>query len=298
MLFALAGCQSAEQASPDPLVPPPEGVRGEALTAPRTYLSTLTELTPPLRLNTDAKRTLTTRVYYRVPEGARIAWTPDGLRFPPGTVAERVDTWGAGPKAKILDIRGTRLGPDGSPEFHAFRPRADGTLYGVHWDGAAHERLGPKAARHLAAVTGADAAKLMGKNDCAGCHEPGQPEAPNKVVYRATDASGFYVAQYVLQNEAPLEAYHDVDPNEGASHVQVTCPDGSAATWQDGHARCTDGDGRRVIPRGRYDLKGALAAGDARAQAVCRSRRYLYDRLDEAGRRRFADAMATCETAP
>ena len=54
--------------------------------------------------------------------------------------------------------------------------------------------------------------------------------------------------------------------------------------------RCEDAS----VPIARLDIPCGLRAKDTHADAVCASRRYLYDHMDDVGKRAFADAFVAC----
>jgi hypothetical protein len=271
-------------------------------------------------------------VFIKIPDQARIQTRLDDtgrahLRYPAGTRADRVEYLSpagrdAAPDAswQVADVRGTTIeNADARPAyFHVARPSSrvvGADLWGVRWPAGdpeaqtiatealgamvlSGEVLGPptEPARRRSA------AHLRGLNDCAGCHQIARP--PRRfvddpaLVNRGTDDAGFFHVSTVLDDEAPLETYRPRDQNLDDPFLAYRCgdrplvrPTGGAAA--DGaHLRCPDDD--RHLPVARLDLPAALAAKDAHAEAVCRSRRFLYDRLDETGQRHFAPAMARC----
>lgn len=233
---------------------------------------------------------------------------PDGrltLALPPGTVADRVESIGT----TVVDMRGTRLAPDGRQWFRLLRSEVDdvpGAVSGFEWirgdeesQGAARDllgapllrRYGQRAARRFAALTA-----------CANCHPPdkrptyrdGQEGLPN----RETDSSGFYQVLAVLSDEAPLETYRPRDLNVDDPFVHVRWDGGAEPRVRRlprgaVHVTCADGS----PPRGRLDLVAALRAGDARARAVCRARAKLAHHMDDAARRRFDSSLRACAAA-
>jgi hypothetical protein len=76
----------------------------------------------------------------------------------------------------------------------------------------------------------------------------------------------------------------------------VTCADGNPANVvvkARGRRRqfaCED----ESVPYARLDVAAALADGDSRAAAVCRSRAYLADHMDEKGRDAYRGAFNEC----
>jgi hypothetical protein len=255
------------------------------------------------------------------------------LRYPAGTRADRVEYLSpadrdAVPDAswQVADVRGTTIeNADPRPgHFHVARPRsqlAGGDLWGVRWptedaraQAVATEALGAMvlAGEVLAPNDPAgrrrSAEHLRGINDCAGCHLLARPARhfvdDPALVNRGTDDSGFFHVSTVLGDEAPLETYRPRDQNRDDPFLTYRCGEtvlprskpaagDETSTTHVAHVRCPSGD--RRLPVARLDLRAALSAHDAHAEGVCRSRRYLYERLDELGQRHFAGAMALCE---
>jgi hypothetical protein len=99
----------------------------------------------------------------------------------------------------------------------------------------------------------------------------------------------------VEPDEAPLETHRARDMNEGDPFIHIACGDGTEASLAAGprrrrHYICADGS----VPRGRTDLRAALAAKDAHAKAVCASRAYLAAHMDDDGREAFAESLREC----
>ena len=76
--------------------------------------------------------------------------------------------------------------------------------------------------------------------------------------------------------------------------LTITCPSGGTPQLQEhGVARqfsCASFEN----PEGGLDVTRALAAGDERTVAMCKSRRYLFDHMDDVARAAFADAFEAC----
>jgi hypothetical protein len=256
-------------------------------------------MTAPIRLpRTESERDQTV-VWLRVPEGARATafWLDDqrryALRFPVGTTAARVESW----DGAVADVRGTRLVEQGGERFFVFRPSRGG-LTGVEWSRGSQQAQ-ERANARLAVVADDEhtAARLIRQNDCASCHVHARASNTRPHEYgalnRATDANGFFAIQSVLDDEAPLEGYRPMDPNLDDPYVEVRCGDAAAEIVSragERHARCLDGQ----VPRARYALGRALAAGDAHATEVCDSRRALFAWVDRAARVAFGSAFGEC----
>ncbi len=138
--------------------------------------------------------------------------------------------------------------------------------------------------------------RLARLNRCAPCHDHDRAERTLTTEggpRRATDRAGFYLMMSVLTDRAPLETHRPRELNVGDPFVTVECDgaparlesDGGPAAWA-----CAD----ERVPVARYDLARALAAGQPHAAAVCRSRRYLFEHMDDAARLAFAPAFAAC----
>lgn len=293
-------------------------------------------LTPPVHLPGGTGGRSKTTVWLKLPEGGVIHTEISGggpsdggsagqgaptLRFPPGTIADRVEYWRPSPEApfRVADVRGTRIEADGRQVFRVFRPEGEGAearLFGYEWDrGDAEAKARIHDAIYAAMRSGVGfpwkttpkrrekAIKVYEvRADCSGCHTPNRPdltEGPSPInVNRGTDAVGFFTPRTVLVNHAPLEAYRPDDPNAGAACITATCPDGTDATpvtTEKGTRLKCEG---RAVPQGRLDLACALESEDeatrAHGRGVCRSRRALYEHLDQMGRAHFAEAFAAC----
>ncbi len=268
-------------------------------------------MVPPVRLPTDAAESDRIAVWLKVPERGRVTVrTVDGrprLRFPPGTEADRVESFGDA----VIDVRGTTLAAGGAI-FHVLVPTAASTaapLAGVRWrsgdDDAQRVATGLLAGRLRRTRTLQDARvnkrvlieEYKRNNACARCHTADKPvdlKDPH-AIHRATDDDGFFVPQSVLEDAVPVETHRPRDVNAGDPFLSFECPGGRAATlFDDGFGarawRCDDG----AVPVGVLDVKAALAARDAHAAAVCASRRYLWEHMDDRARAAFARAFLEC----
>lgn len=278
---------------------------------------------PPVRLPLDAARRSTTDVYVSVPAGRTIGVhaspSPNGLpllRWPAGTIADRVERMRTKRGPMVADVRGTRFEAD-AEWFRAYRPvepNPGGALFGYEWrrdDDAGHARALAMFRTAMTAGLGwspgergidptlrvqsiARHAKLL---ECASCHaharSESSPDQQTPLPRRGTDASGLHVPQYALSDSAPLETYRPVDPNHGKPFVRYVCRglDGPlAGTPGTTRVRCPDGS----IPRVTFDVRAALAASDPHAIEVCASRRALAAWMDREALRVFGDALRAC----
>ena len=266
------------------------------------------ELVPAIRPPTRTAGPDGVRVWMRLPDGVRFTtqWLRDQARYtvasPAQTVAVRLESI----DGVLADVRGTRFEPGGIERFFVLRP-GDGGLVGVEWrrGDSAEQRDATSA---LVALVRRDArgpagdraaARIASQNDCANCHAHARPAnnigGEYGLVNGQTDASGLFQIERVLEDHAPLESYGAHDPNVGDPHVVVTC--GDAPALVDGEAgaeraRCAAGR----VPIAHLDIARAIAAGDPHAHRVCDSRRAIFDRLDDEGRKAFAAAFAACGT--
>lgn len=274
------------------------------------------EMTPPVRLPSDDAETDRIAVWLKVPDGALVAVRKDAnghteLRFPPGTTADRVESFRTPSGDAVVDVRGETI-IDQGVLWHVFVPTADtasATLVGWEWrrdDASAQQFATDALVAHLQKTKTLHEVKQVRarvvedyrkNNDCGRCHRPDRPEnlEDPRAIHRATDDSGFFVPMSVLVDTAPLETHRPRDMNADDPFISLECPEGrqpildendnGARRW-----RCPDGR----VPVGTLDVKAALKQRDAHAQAVCASRKYLAQHMDAAGRASFASALAEC----
>jgi hypothetical protein len=251
------------------------------------------ELVPSVRLPTSLDERDHIRVFLSLPDGARVG---SDLRVPPGTVADRVEYDGE----RAIDVRGTRFTADGE-RFHVYRPDGE-QLAGWEWrrGDKRQQRLATERLSALVERTGPEMAERFRRlNQCPGCHNAGQAAA--RIVgpgpQRATDGSGLYHLRAVLDSSAPVEHHRPRDLNAADPFIAVRCGDAPARLVENGRARrfeCADA----TPPVGHLDVRAALAAGDAHAEAVCRARAYLSEHMDEVTRAAFAASLAECVEVP
>ena len=250
---------------------------------PRAHwaLGGFVEMVPEIRLPTSRDGMDTITVWLRVPEDRRIdvRALADGRVvpvYPAGTIADRVELVepadGAGEHLwRVSDVRGTELDGDGEV-FHCLRPDGD-RLAGFAW------RRGDARAEQLGADRlFAGAPRLRQLARCESCHDHDRREhlaLAEPGPRRATDDAGFYGVLSVLADTAPLEDHRPRDLEAGDPYVAITR---SPSTIGIAHA----------------DVARAVAADRPHEQAVCRSRRYLYEHMTEAAREAFAKQFADC----
>ncbi|EDM74642.1 hypothetical protein PPSIR1_37764 [Plesiocystis pacifica SIR-1] len=273
-------------------------------------------MVPPVRLPTSTAGQDDVVVWLRVPDGATIETVEgdDGelrLRFPPGTVADRVESRGPANARRVIDVRGTRIDEDGEEWMHTYRSDARGGLFGYEWprsSAQAHAEATrrllaeletqPRAQKLDAKARAAYLRRIETKNDCVGCHshsrEINAVEGEFGVVNRGTDASGFFTPQTVLAENTVLESYGAIDPNLRHPWVELSCPQGEAPQRVRHGKRLRAECDLDAVPIARFSLAKALEADDRHAREVCAARRYLYDRLDERGKLAFEPAAKIC----
>jgi hypothetical protein len=313
VLFCLA-VGGARADLPVPLVPTRIDIAD-----PRGYWrdNGFVELTPAIRVSTaPGWRTV---VYLRIPAGGVITTRMlddqrrPTLKLPPGSASDRVSlTADEAGQWTVDDVRGTRWGPDGREYFHVYRPAGiepGAPLTGWEWPrddphraNAANSLLTQFVRDTPQPLTGllpswGEVARFRALNQCQQCHIPDKPEARYDragLPSWATDASGLYVPLAVLTDRAPLSTTSMFsDPNAGDPFVSARCGDKPASEHMGRRSRwfsCPD-DG---MPMGVLDVAAARAAGDPHALGLCAARRYLYERMDAAGRKAFAAAFAAC----
>ena len=258
------------------------------------------EMVPSIRLPTTPSGNDRITNWLRVPDGERIGVRKlnDGRIvpiYPDGTIADRIELREPATRPEgihawnVIDVRGTQL--DGDTErFHCLQPTADGALVGFVWsrgDGAAehaaadqlvdlvaHHRPGGENDSHTARLE-----RLRRLTHCEPCHVHGRRERTQISEggpHRPTDGAGFYSILAVLTDESLLEDHRPRDLNAGDPFVTMTRPR------------------RGAVPRARVAFVRALAAGRDHERAVCKSRRYLFDHMNDEARGAFADAFAAC----
>lgn len=308
MVAGVAGCGSDA---------PPPGVTDLRLDEPMAHHvgEGYVQMVPPVHLPSSSPERDQVEIWVKLPEGPSIDVQIDAkgrptLRFGPGTQADRVEFAGRGDMRRIVDIRGTRIEPDGRQTFYVYRPTAPNPrapLFGVQWardDAAAHEaateRLVATLAQMPPATAMAPAARqrffdgVRVRNGCAGCHALARPdnETPGEhgVVDRGTDLSGFFTPQTVLWDEVMLEAYSAHDRSWGDPALEIRCGDQPVEAPQAGARRCPDGS----IARGRLRWDAQEPVARAHLAEVCESRKIVLAHMTPKNRVRMSPAEGPC----
>ncbi len=278
------------------------------------------EMVPPLRLPTDRSNDNQIKVWLRIPEGRKIAleWLEDQkrytLRFPPGTVADRVETMKNQQNAMhvingIEDVRGAMIDRDGNTRWHVYEPvpgEKRGRLKGYEWlrtDDKGDDLAADSLIELFYPQAGAEAQdeiRLFRRlNQCGACHQVNRP-APTNVgppfpapANFLTDSHGFFQPVTVLETRMIVRDSRKWDLNADDPFIAVWCGTRQTRAITDGDRRyykCPDG----AVPIGELQLSAALKSKDAHALQVCESRRYLYQHMDQKARDVYRSAFVEC----
>lgn len=344
VLSTSAGCRrdaeepSREEAAPENPENPENTESPENAESPTTHVETglvkrveidtpetwwtengFVELHAPILLPTNMWKSDLITVWMMVPEGKRISWVDGGLRYPEGTISDRVEfvlaknaqgtmVW------TVFDVRGTRIGKAGTELFHVYRPvsaEVGAHLKGFEWPRGNHpaqveatERLVdfmretpvPLLGRPL---PGKKLAQLGNLNNCAPCHEHRKALSPRDVSTvtgmprGATDGHGFFHPLRVLADVNAVEIQRAYDLNIDDPLVTVRCGTESAKVKSTPKMRiyvCPE----HQTPLGERDMKRGIAEKDPHSLKVCDSRRYLFDRMTEEARAQYTSAFEVC----
>lgn len=251
------------------------------------------------------------------------------LVFPAGTRSDRVEykhIAGSEPQSAnmyfpddpsqrenwtILDVRGTEILAEGQ-RFHVFRPDSSNphaSLTGWSWlrsDGDGQKEATTRLLEHAArtprpggrAPLDPGARRMLAHlNDCAHCHIPSMPRRTWKDsdigIKRATDAHGFFVPQAVLLDDSIIADHRPRELNSEDPFVKVHCGEDPARLVRDDDGKHFVCDNERV-PIAHRDVAAALAARQPYTLRVCKSRRWLYERMTARARNAFAPAFRRC----
>ena len=279
------------------------------------------EMFPAIRVSVFAGAHTKTSIMLRVPRSGviRVRRLPEQdrftLDFPPGSEADRVSFAGffdddGRERFTIDDVRGTRIDRSGREWFHVYRPSSGdpfAPLVGYEWprdDPDLSQQATDVLTELVATTPGAlksdppgDTSRFRRLNACHACHRhdaAGSTNPRGPLPPWPTDGSGFYVPFAVLVDSSVLSTtstFHD--PNDVDPFVDKSCDAGKLVMrgWRRGHFYECRGGG---MPMGTRDVEAGLRAKDPYTLGVCRSRRYLHDHMDDAGRKAFAASFAAC----
>lgn len=278
------------------------------------------EMVPIVQLPTNRRGDNMVRVWLRVPDGGTIGvrWLEEQQRhvpvFPPGTVADRVETMKNEPKAMLVingieDVRGATIDQDGRTRFHVYEPVPGGpagVLRGYEWlridnqsDNRAADSLISLFYPNAPDSAQAEMRLFRRLNQCGACHQPNRPTPTTSSLMLAspshlpTDAYGFFQPLAVLESSMNVRASRPWDLNADDPFVSVWCGDERIHAVTDGDRRgykCSGG--QPAI--GRLDMVAALAKKDAHALAVCASRKYLYQHMNTQARDAYRRSFTEC----
>ena len=261
-----------------------------------------TQIVPSVHLPSSSDDLDQVQVWIRIPPGQTISARRDAngrvqLRFPAGTIADRVEFAGQDAGRFVADVRGAEVLASGQQRFHAYRPiarQAGATLIGVQWPAANPQAQAAATDRLIERVKDTSPANTLSedrltkliasirkKNECAPCHV--QSRATNTrpgehgLVNRGTDDSGFFTPSTALADSIALEQYGAFDRSLRDGAIRIECSGQPVEAEQLQHRRCPDG----TVAIGVWDPKAAQQIDPRRFKAVCESRRFVYERLDD-----------------
>lgn len=278
------------------------------------------DMVPPVRLPTDKSIHEYIMVWLHIPAGEKISvrWLPNQkrytLKFPPGTVADRVDGGDDQKQAMftvngISDVRGARIDAEGRTWWHVYEPvpgESSNWLNGFEWlrtnahgDNLAADRLINLYYPGTPAKAKSEMAMFRKLNQCGACHQLNRP-IPETTVSKygfsnpETGADGFFQPITVLTDTMTVVNIRPWDLNAGDPYITVWCGNHKAKLNTKGDSDrwyiCAD----HRVPVGKLDMVAALQHKDSHALKVCASREYLYEHMTAKGRKDFARYFAEC----
>lgn len=287
------------------------------------------DMVGPTRLPTEKSIQDHIAVWVRLPEKGviKVTWLPDQKRytllFPPGTVADRVESMKNAKQAMltingIQDVRGARIGADGQTWFHDYEP-VPGTpgkwLKGFEWlrsggpvgDDLAADSLIKLFYPGAPAKAKVEIAQYRRLNQCGACHVVNRPaptstEATSsdnprpRLLLSMTDADGFYQPITVMTDTMVVRNHRPWGLNADDPYITVMCGDQRIAAITNDGARyyvCADGK----VPTGTLDMASALQHKDPHAFKVCKARNYLYEHMDAEGKKIYKKYYVECKSA-
>ncbi len=152
-------------------------------------------MVPPVRLTEDKSIDEKIMVWLRIPAGQKVQvqWLANEnrytLRFPPQTVTDRIDGGENQKQAMftvngITDVRGARVGADGSTLWHVYEPvpgKSSGWLAAMNGWHRASGRQSRRGQADQTVLSGGPAkakqemAVFRRLNRCGACHQPDRP---------------------------------------------------------------------------------------------------------------------------
>jgi hypothetical protein len=280
-------------------------------------------MTPMSRDPSEKGQLRRVRTWLKVPAGKKISveFLVDQKRptlvFPPGTISDRSEVWSFGRETEwVVDIRGTRIAENGQQFYHVYVPTVVNNpaaqMLGYEWK-RGDARQVPIVAEALVSIFNAypqvlnafpGAVKSKSTylerykkiNDCFSCHVLNKPDVIDSKTFvpRRSDSAGFFTIQAVLAESLPVSYSRDWDLNADDPFYSAWCGKEPAELVEDMGLRgftCKNG----AVPVGRLDMSKALAARDAHALAVCDSRKYLFENMDDQARKAFHRAFVECK---
>ncbi len=276
-------------------------------------------MVPPVRLTEDKSIDEKIMVWLRIPAGQKVQvqWLANEnrytLRFPPQTVTDRIDGGENQKQAMftvngITDVRGARVGADGSTLWHVYEPvpgKSSGWLSGYEWlrtgpvgDNLAADRLIKLYYPGAPAKAKQEMAVFRRLNQCGACHQPDRPvpttAASDGDSTPETDADGFYQPITVLTDTMTLVNDRPWDLNVGDPSITVWCGTHRAKLTTRGDMCRRYTCPNQLVPIGKLDMAAALEHRDPHALNVCAARKYLYEHMTDQGRKAFGRGFREC----
>jgi hypothetical protein len=268
------------------------------------------EIVPPIRMPASLNGRSRIEDWIKIPDGEKLSakyieaqkrWS---LVYPKGTIVDRLEMVDG---EHVVDVRGTELAADGE-YFHVYR-RHYGILRGYLWkrDDAVQQEEATRVllahAEHFENAPQRELDGLKNNNACGPCHAH-EREVDRKLVRnrpnRGTDTAGFFMPDTTLADRAPLEVHRPREMNVDDEFIKFHCFDDDGKDtpvvmttrpdkmmWPS----CADG----TVPIGVVDVPAGLKANDIHVVRLCKSRKALYERMDDAAKKAFADAFTACD---
>ncbi len=267
------------------------------------------EIVPPIRMPASLNGRSRIEDWIKIPEGTKLSakyldgqkrWT---LVYPKGTIVDRLEMPDG---VHIADVRGTELAGDGVEYFHVYRRHYD-ILRGYIWkrdDPVQQEEATRVLLAHAVDFENLPPRELdimKANNACGPCHVHEREvdttirNRPN----RGTDSAGFFMPDTTLSDRAPLEVHRPREMNVDDQYIKFHCfaDDGNdePVVWvsrpdKTMWPKCAN----ETVPIGVVDVAAGLQTKEIHVTRLCTSRKALYDRMDDAARKAFADSFKVC----